>query len=212
MVVKTGETLIHLPGVKVSLAVVKNVEELITDPADEDKVPLWAEIWPAARGLSAYICSNIDFGGQSVLELGAGLGLAGVVCGLRGARVTFSDYQAAALEIASLNAGINGLSGVDFFLGDWRDWQLAGQFDWIVGSDILYDPKFHSCLRKIIAANLRPGGGLLFSHPGRKPSFQFIEQWERDNGCVFKHAMFPVNIEDPHFPYYEIHIHHLQGI
>ncbi|KJS15855.1 MAG: methyltransferase [Peptococcaceae bacterium BRH_c4b] len=212
MAVKTRETVVHLPGKNVSLAVVRDVEELITDPADEDKVPLWAEIWPAARGLSEYIWNGIDFSGQTVLELGAGLGLAGVICGLKGAIVTFSDYQASALEIASMNARKNGLSGVDFFLGDWRDWKLSCQFDWIVGSDILYDPKFHPYLRKIIAANLQPGGSLLFSHPGRKPSFQFVEQWERDYGCIFRHTMVPVNIEDPHFPYYEIHIHHLQGI
>ncbi len=211
MSVKTRETAVHLPGLTVSLAVVEDVEELITDPSDEDKVPLWAEIWPAARGLSEYIWKNIDFGGQTVLELGAGLGLTGVVCGLKGARVTFSDYQASALEVASINAGKNGLVDVDFFLGDWRNFNLQREFDWIVGSDILYDPKYHPYLQQIFISNLKPGGSLLFSHPGRKASFQFIEEWLKQTGCSSSHTMIPVEIEDPYFPYYEIQIHHLRA-
>jgi predicted nicotinamide N-methyase len=211
MDVKTKDTVLHLPGITLSLAVVNNVEELITDPADEDKVPLWAEIWPAALGLSEYVWKNIDFDGQTVLDLGTGIGLAGVICGLKGAAVTFSDYQASALEVASMNAGKNFLSGATFFLGDWRDWKLAKQFDWIVGSDILYDHKFHPYLSRIFSSNLRPGGSLLLAHPGRKPSFQFVKQWERDNDCISRHTMLPVNIDDPYFPYYEIHIHHFES-
>ncbi len=209
MPVKTRETDVYLPGLTVSLAVVRDVEELITDPADEDKVPLWAEIWPAARGLSQYVWENIDFRGQTALELGAGLGLAGLVCGLKGARVTFSDFQPSALEVASINAEKNGLAGADFFLGDWREFNLQRKFDWIIGSDILYDPKFQPYLQQIFISNLNPGGSLLFSHPGRKASFQFIKEWLELTGCSSKHTVVPVNIEDPYFPYYEIQIHHL---
>lgn len=210
LTVSTRETAIHLPGVTVPLVVVRDVEELITDPADEDKVPLWAEIWPAARGLAGYIWENIDFYGRTVLELGAGLGLTGVVCGLKGARVTFSDYQLPALEICEINARKNGLGEVDFFPGDWRDFRLERKFDWIVGSDILYDPKFHGYLDNIFKSNLQPGGTLLFSHPGRKHAFSFIGEWERKNRCSSRHTVVPVNIEDPYFPYYDIHIHLLE--
>lgn len=207
MTVATRETVVNLPGITIPLAVVRDVEELITDLADEDKVPLWAEIWPAARGLAGYIWENIDFQGQTVLELGAGLGLTGVVCGLKGARVTFSDYQAPALEICAVNARKNGLRDVGVFLGDWRDFKFEQKFDWIVGSDILYDPKFHGYLQQIFTSNLKPGGTLLFSHPGRKPSFSFVEEWEKRNRCSSRHDVVPVNIDDPYFPYYEVHIH-----
>ncbi|MCL6477116.1 MAG: methyltransferase [Peptococcaceae bacterium] len=187
--------------------IVDDVEALITDPSDEDKVPLWAEIWPAARGLAQYIWQHMDFTGQKVLELGAGLGLPGVVCGIKGARIAFSDYQAAALDISCRNAALNGLEGVGSHLADWRDFRLKEKFDWIVGSDILYDPKFHRFLEQIFIDNTVPGGGILVSHPGRPPTFEFIRRWCADHGSVEEHAVVPVHIDDPHFPYYEIHVH-----
>lgn len=128
------------------MMVVEDVEVLITDPADEDKIPLWAEIWPAARGLSHYIWETMDFTGLRVLELGSGLGLPGVVAGLKGARITFSDCQEDALELSCRNAGLNGLDHAGRHLGDWRDFSLEEKYHWIVGSDILYDPKFHGFL------------------------------------------------------------------
>ncbi|MCL6611366.1 MAG: methyltransferase [Peptococcaceae bacterium] len=193
------------------MVVVEDVEALITDPADEDKIPLWAEIWPAARGLAGYIWENMDFSGLKVLELGSGLGLPGVVAGLKGARITFSDYQPGALDLSCRNARLNGLTGVGRHLGDWRCFRLGEKYDWIVGSDILYDPKFHGFLARIFLDHTVRGGGLLVSHPGRKPTFEFIEKWRRETGSLEEHAIVPVQIDDPHFPYYEIHIHKLAG-
>lgn len=209
MSLRTRETVISLPGLDLPMVVVDDVESLITDPADEDKIPLWAEIWPAARGLSQYIWEKVDFSGQKVLELGSGLGLTGVVSGLKGALVTFSDYQPGALDLSARNAGLNGLEGADTHLGDWRDFRLDQKYDWIVGSDILYDPKFHGFLEKIFRDVSAPGGGILLSHPGRKASFEFVASWLRETGSREDHAVIPVQIDDPHFPYYEIHVHRL---
>lgn len=209
MTLMTRETTIKLPGLEIPLIIVDDVEALITDPADEDKIPLWAEIWPAARGLSQYIWENMDFTGLKVMEIGSGLGLPGVVCGLKGARVTFSDYQPDALDISSRNAILNGLTGAQSFLGDWRSFSHEEKYDWIVGSDILYDPKFHRFLVDIFTNNTAPGGGILVSHPGRKPAFEFVSKFCRDNGSVEDHTVIPVYVDDPHFPYYEINIHKL---
>jgi len=72
--ITTREIGFHLPGLSLSLEIVANVEDLVTDPADDDQIPYWAELWPAARGLAQYIWERIDFQGATVLELGAGLG------------------------------------------------------------------------------------------------------------------------------------------
>lgn len=203
-------TEVTLPGLEIPMYLVEDVENLITDLSDEDRVPLWAEIWPAARGLSRYIWESMDFTGQEVLELGCGLGLAGVVCGLKGAAVTFSDYQVDALEISRQNASLNGLSGVRTFHRDWREFGLDKKFDWIVGSDILYDPRFNVYLEKIFMENAGPGKGILVSHPGRKPAFEFINKWCRETGSLEEHTEVPVYMADPHFPYYCIHVHKLK--
>jgi len=209
MNIATRDVTIHLPGLTLCLAAVRDVEALITDPADAEAVPLWAEIWPAARGLAGYIWERLDFTGATVLELGAGLGLPGVVCGLKGARVTFSDYRPEALQLAAVNAARHGVTDARRLLADWRCFPVTERFDCLVGSDILYDPKFHPCLLRICRQSLKPGGQLLFSHPGRPAAFAFIEQWRKETACREHREIIAVNVPDPYFPVYHIHIHHL---
>lgn len=208
--VETKEISLSLPGRELRLALVKNVEELITDPEDEDKVPCWAEIWPAARGLASYIWENLSFRGEHVLELGSGLGLPGVVCGLKGARVTFSDFNPLALEISARNAFLNGLSRFCCLQGDWRRFPGAGKFDWIVGSDIFYDPKLNPHLAGVFKECLEVGGRLLLAHPGRKASFEFVTGLLEEGFRMEDEALLPVHIDDPHFPYYEIRVNILR--
>jgi len=208
MQIATRKTVFSLPDKDIKLKVVKDVESLITDPGDEDKVPCWAEIWPAARGIARWVWENISFNDEDMLELGAGLGLPGIVCALKGARVTFSDFNEWALELAMENAGLNGVSNVTCFLGDWRNFNLDHSFQWILCSDVTYDPKLNIYLLDIIKQNLAPGGNLLVSHPGRPATFEFLNnvlklcRWKQFDTQV------PVTIDDPYFPHYNIHIHH----
>ena len=164
-----------LPGKEVALDVVDDVEALITDLSDEDLVPCWAELWPSARALSRYVWEKLDLGEQTLLELGSGLGLPGVVCGVMGADVTFSDYNQEAVNLSVHNAEINGVKAKGY-LGDWRHFSMASQFDWIIGSDIFYDPKLNPHVLKIFLKNLKPGGQLLISHQRRQPTYEFIAQ------------------------------------
>jgi len=60
----TREVVIELPERDVCLHVVKDVESLITDFNDPDRVPCWAEIWPAANIFKKYL-AVIDFTGES---------------------------------------------------------------------------------------------------------------------------------------------------
>lgn len=173
--IKIKRTSFVLPGKEIVLDVVDDVEALITDLSDEDLVPCWAELWPSARALSRYVWEKLDFGGQTLMELGSGLGLPGVVCGVRGADVTFSDYNQDAVNLSIHNAEINGVNATGC-LGDWRHFTIESQFDWIIGSDVFYDPKLNPYVLKIFLKNLKPGGQLLLSHQRRQPTYEFIEQ------------------------------------
>src|SRR5262245_11044145 len=72
--------------------------------ARDEYMPYWADLWPGARMLGKVLLREEWPSGQTVLEVGCGLGLAGVVALSRGLRVIFSDYDATALEFAADNA------------------------------------------------------------------------------------------------------------
>lgn len=173
MRIKLARAAFALPGREILLDVVDDVEALITDLSDADQVPCWAEIWPAARALSRYVWEKLDLEGQTLMELGSGLGLPGIVCGVKGAQVTFSDYNQDAVRLSVHNAALNQVAAAGY-VGDWRKFQMEKRFDWIIGSDVFYDPKLNPYVLEIFRRNLQKGGHLLLSHQRRQPTYEFV--------------------------------------
>jgi predicted nicotinamide N-methyase len=206
--VKTREFKFLLPGLNLDIAIVDDVEALVTDPEDDDQIPYWAELWPAAHGLARYLWETAPIAGATVLELGAGLGLPGLVAAGRGAQVTMTDFKPEALKIIAGNAARNGLS-VRTALADWRDFPLSEQFDWIIGSDILYNPQLTPYVAEILGKNLAPGGQLLLSHPNRKLTLEFMAGQKERLRLQEEHLVVPVQTDDPYFPDYQIDVHRL---
>ncbi|CDO74096.1 hypothetical protein BN946_scf185043.g146 [Trametes cinnabarina] len=64
--------------------------------------------WPAGEVLASYISRTASLDGKTVLELGSGTGLVGLVAGKLGARVCITD-QAPLLDIMKRNVSLNGL-------------------------------------------------------------------------------------------------------
>ncbi|HBX24264.1 MAG TPA: methyltransferase [Desulfotomaculum sp.] len=208
MTIETRETTFELPGHKVSLLLVRDIEKLITDPGDEDKVPYWADIWPAAHGAAHWIWEHLRFDGDELIELGAGLGLPGIVCGLKGARVTFSDFNPLALEMAAANAKRNDLAVFSTLQADWRTYQPEKKYNWVLGSDIFYNPQLNIHLLRLLPKLITPGGCILAAHPGRPATGEFLQALRTTLDVVEeREAVVPVIIDDPYFPYYEIKIH-----
>ena len=197
----------YLPGKTLQFQVVADIESLVTDLSDEDKVPCWADVWPAAEGLARYIWDRIDFTGQDVLELGSGLGLPGVVGGLKGGRITFSDFQEDALRLSLHNARLNGVVQAEALQEDWRFFKCDRKFHWIIGSDILYEPRLNPYLGNIMREYLLPGGGLLISHPGRKQTFDFLQAWFDPLYFSEERDLVAIVVDDPLLPYQSITVH-----
>lgn len=192
------------------MAVAANGEALIEDPEDPDQVPCWAELWPAARGMAYYLWKGPQLKGISALELGAGAGLPGVVCALKGARVVFSDFQPLALELCEINARLNGLQSYSLLLEDWRSYTGRDQFDLVLASDIAYEPRLLPYLKKVLLQVLKPGGLLYISHDNRPVTFAFIEELVAESFIKEEKQSIPVNVEDPIRPGYHISLHLLK--
>lgn len=197
----------RLDGLEIDLDVVACPEELIGDPADEYQVPCWAEVWPAALALAGHLATR-DLAGQEVLELGCGLGLPGLVAAMRGAVVTFNDYHPEALELVRRNALRLGLADkVKFHCGDWRYFTLKGEFDLILASDVMYDPKTNPFLLAIFKNYLAPNGKILVSHPNRPDTLAALATLWNEPRWAASSWQVTVTIDDPFFPTHTVKIH-----
>lgn len=152
-----------------------DINMLLAGVEAEDDIPFWAVLWPSAIALARYIREQVDFAGRPVLELGAGVGLAGLLAALQGGLVTQTDYVPGALELQKANAELNGISGMRHRLADWRKFDLDRKYDWIIGSDIFYEPKLHVYLKEIFRRRLAEKGALILADPGREGGKKFIE-------------------------------------
>jgi len=123
-----------------------------------ENFPYWAMVWDAALVLADFLVKQTPQPDRRMLELGAGLGFAGLCAAARGHRVTITDNSADALDFARLSAWRNKLTTAEVAYLDWQSPTLTTSFDWIVGSDILYEPQAFAPLLAIFSRYLAPGG------------------------------------------------------
>ena len=151
-------------------------------PADPDAVleadaaagtdPYWAMRWPACEELARVCQPPWRFDAARVLELGCGCGLAGIAAAWGDRRVTLTDGDPRAVALAKANAQLNGRE-VDAHVLDWRDPQ-RGEYDAVIGADLLYQPDLHAPLLATLASVLTDDGKALLADPGRQAARAFV--------------------------------------
>ncbi len=192
------ETEVYLTHRPLRLLHPSDIDGLIRRATEEDDLPFWAYLWPAAHGLARRLTEREaavqTANPTTALELGAGVGLAGMAAALIGWRVTQTDLVPEALRFARVNALRNGLQ-IPGFVGDWRRFALGARFDVIMGSDILYEPTLHPALERLILRHLKPGGRLLISDPCRVYALHFMARLE-DLGARVTVTDAPARPED----------------
>ena len=136
-------------------------------------------VWDAGVGMSLWLSQHAEaVRGKRVLELGSGVGIAGIAAALcGGAHVTLSDYgfaadgggaeAAARAELLRSNLEANARrSGVsercDAVALDWhaslrQGFRPARRYEAIVGSDLCYYEDDVDALAATIVAHLQPG-------------------------------------------------------
>ena len=148
---------------------------LLAHAETADQFPFGLMLWESAIALAEQLSNNPALvAGKSVLELGAGLGLTGVVASQLGASVTQTDHDAAALEACARTATLNNVTNITRHLGDWHDWCDPARYELILGADIGYDDADQAALLAIFARALAPGGIILLTDPNREKQPLFI--------------------------------------
>lgn len=151
-------------------------DKLLDDPAVEsafnldEYMPYWADIWPAARMLAKVVLRERWPPGLHALEIGCGLGLAGLAALACGLEVTFTDYDACALHFVEKNARLNGFGRFQTLQLDWRQPPAGLQAAVILGSDLIYEMRNVEPLVRFLKIVLRPNGICLLTDQDRIPA------------------------------------------
>jgi predicted nicotinamide N-methyase len=149
-------------------------------------LPYGIALWSATIALAHDIASRAkDVSGKRVLELGAGTGLPGIVAAsLSAEKVVQTDKNNLAMLLCKRNCERNDIKTIEHRIADWTDWNDTDYYDWIIGSDILYDVEMHEHLRRIFETNLAPRGRILLSDPFRSVSLPLLEKMEEDGWSI----------------------------
>lgn len=152
--------------------------------AADEYLPHWVNLWPAARWLAAAVLREPwgDYPQSQVgtpldvLEVGCGLGLAGIAALARGLRVTFSDVDETALTFATANARLNGWTDSRTVPIDFRAPPADVKYPIVIGSDLIYQDRLVTPLVGLLRAVLAPDGICLMTDPNRPDCRRF--QWQ----------------------------------
>jgi len=161
-------------GKEVRLVRPADPDRLLVDPgvlawnARDDYMPYWAYLWPGAYLLAAAVAREAWPAGAGALELGCGLGLAGLVGIASGLRVRFTDYDGAPLDFVGRSAEASGFDPDTYStaLLDWREPPVAS-YPVILGADVLYERRLVPLVVGVLSRMLAPDGVALVAGPYR---------------------------------------------
>ncbi len=142
----------------------------------DERIPYWAELWPAALAMAQYISQQTNFSKDTtVLEIGAGLALPSLVIGKMVNHVTITDYLPEAIEFAAKNWNLNHTHAAHFTLLDWRNPDPAFAADLLIASDVAYEKRMFSYLPQAFEVLCKPNGRVLLSEPNRGFAQDFLK-------------------------------------
>lgn len=129
--------------------------------------PLFGHLWPSARIL-AQTMHSFDIAGKRILEIGAGLALASLVVQRREGNMTVTDWHPLSHTFLKANALLNALPPMNYQAGNWAAENPAlGEFDLIIGSDILYERQHPDQLAMFIDRHAAASAEIMIVDPDR---------------------------------------------
>ncbi len=145
--------------------------------------PLFGLLWPSSLRLAAWMAARPLVADERILEVGCGLALASLVMHRQGADVTASDCHPLTQSFLDENTLLNHLPTLPYRHGHWgvaegqavdteaassplRE-RVAGRFDLIMGSDVLYERDDDGGLCGFIELHAQPDAEVLIVDPNR---------------------------------------------
>ena len=171
------ETLrLQIGGREVKVVRPADPDRLLNDPyvlalnSKDDYMPYWAYLWPGAFLLAEAVAAVDWTDSGDILEIGCGVGLAGLTALSAGARrVVFTDYDPTPLDFVTRSAAENGFAYGSSAVRrlDWREIPEGERYDMILGADVLYERRLVPLVAEVISRMLTPDGVALVAGPYR---------------------------------------------
>lgn len=140
--------------------------------------PLFGVIWPSGE-LLAHLMHSFQVEGKKILEIGCGIGLASLVLNQRHADITATDYHPEAGGFLKVNTLLNEGDRIPFIRAGWEDEYCSlGQFDLIIGSDLLYEREHTEKLSLFIDRHAETHCEVILIDPGRGQHNRFAKAME----------------------------------
>jgi predicted nicotinamide N-methyase len=145
----------------------------------EELCPYFGTVWPSARALAETIVDKKErFAGKRILEVGCGLAIPSMVAAKLGAEVVATDFHPEVPRFLESNLAINQVQSVRYERIDWsKGFPDLGAFDWVIGSDVLYEKQHALLLAQVVTQYMGRGkGGALVADPARPYLQAFLDE------------------------------------
>ena len=152
-----------------------NLDDFINPSDVLNNFPLWAKVWKASWILAGFLAQMPVDTDRQILEIGGGLGLVSIAGCAFGHQMTMADYNQDALQFAQANAQLNNCAHLPVVQLDWNRPNLAGNFDLIVASEVVYRENDFAPLLKLFQTCLNPDGEIILASEMRKISKAFYK-------------------------------------
>lgn len=146
--------------------------------------PLFGLVWPSSIYLAKRLLQRPVVPGERILEIGCGLALPTLAGRREGIRITASDRHPLTHAFLQMNAGLNDIDSIKYRHGQWGATQevcvsdtgaelLSGKYDFILGSDLLYDRDAPAALSAFIDDHAAEEAEIWIIDPdrGHRPAF-----------------------------------------
>ncbi|WP_100265049.1 class I SAM-dependent methyltransferase [Mariprofundus ferrinatatus] len=156
--------------------------------------PLFGIVWPSGEVL-ARLMADFDINGKRILEVGCGIALSSHVLNQRDADITATDYHPEAGSFLQENTELNRASDIPYVRTGWADEKTdLGEFDLIIGSDLLYEQEHAELLSEFINQHARAHCEVIIVDPGRGKHARFSRLMVKHG---FSHSQSrPINTDE----------------
>lgn len=134
---------------------------------------MFGVVWDSSQVLANYVL-ELEVSGKRILEIGCGVGLTSLLLNQCDMDITATDHHPEAEQMLQRNTLLNHGSAIPFVRTGWDEGNTGlGQFDLIVGSDLLYDRRHLEVLALFIDQHAKHHAEIVIVDPGRGECARF---------------------------------------